>query len=140
MFNKTIIHQTNLPSTLKVDIKRAPTDDCIRLLNEMQDKASKNIILSAIVPVNEFKVRLTLINYVTYVLCSVNFEINGSAYSYDLKIDESEIYNIMTSRNFQYPESIQDFIVSSIANAITDKIVKDNKINYTIGQLLTNKP
>lgn len=140
MFNKTIIHQTTLPSTLKVDINRAPTDDSVKLLNEMQDKASKNLILSAIIPVNELKVRLTMIRYITYVLCSVNFEINGNSYSFEKKFEDDEIINLRTGSDFRYAETIHAFIVTSIANGITEQIIKDNKINYTISQLLTNKP
>ena len=49
MFNKTIIqkgHTEYVPYEKTVTINRAPTDKSVELLNEMQDKAIKNLIKS----------------------------------------------------------------------------------------------
>ena len=43
-FITNIDNRTVFPSTLEITEKRAPTDDSVRLLNEMQDKAVSNII------------------------------------------------------------------------------------------------
>jgi len=46
MFNKTYITENKYGGPSKIDVteKRAPTDDSVRLLNEMQEKAFNNIV------------------------------------------------------------------------------------------------
>lgn len=46
MFNKTIIHQhaTSYPSHVSITEKRAPTDESVKLLKEMEEKAEEKLL------------------------------------------------------------------------------------------------
>ena len=46
MFNRTYIHHTDArgPSHISVEEKRAPTDESVRLLREMEDKAREQVV------------------------------------------------------------------------------------------------
>lgn len=44
MFDRTYIHRSEGPSHVTVEEKRAPTDDSVRLLREMEGKAREQVV------------------------------------------------------------------------------------------------
>lgn len=87
MFNKTIIqkgHTEYVPYEKTIHEHRAPTDESVRLLNEMQDKAMDNIMQKIILNDNMFKGVVYVVNspmadgfqiYIRFTLNGVSREI-----------------------------------------------------------------
>ena len=95
LFSTTHIHQSrteHVPYCKEVNIteKKAPTDESVRLLNEMQDKAQRNII--ATIKIEENFLKAVAIYYrdemvmdrITY---HIRFKLNGKEYTIEDYID-----------------------------------------------------
>jgi hypothetical protein len=119
MFNKTVIHQQNdrlVPYEKTVTEHKAPTDDSIRLLNEFQEEARKNLIRQ--IPLK-------------------NNIIKGDISVFDCKIDNVKLISIRFAVNGE-EIIIEDKITDDInmnPDAAAEKII--NMISKTIAQKLT---
>lgn len=92
---RTEIHYDNrtiFPNTVEITEKRAPTDDSVRLLNEMQDKAVSNIICKiSNERDNAFKWEAYFLNIVAFDfmqagLLVLNLVVNGKKYEKKIKV------------------------------------------------------
>lgn len=92
---RTEIHYDNrtiFPNTVEITEKRAPTDDSVRLLNEMQDKAVSNIICKiSNERDNAFKWEAYFLNTVAFDfmqagLLVLNLVVNGKKYEKKIKV------------------------------------------------------
>lgn len=92
---RTEIHYDNrtiFPNTVEITEKRAPTDDSVRLLNEMQDKAVSNIICKISNDRdNVFKWEAYFLNIVSFDfaqagLLVLNLVVNGKKYEKKIKV------------------------------------------------------
>jgi hypothetical protein len=76
---------------------RAPTDDSIRILNEMQDKAVKNIVDNILIDDNDLKG--SVIIYRDPLMMGfkifVRFRLNGKPYKFEERINtyDSNLFN-----------------------------------------------
>ena len=83
----------NFPDTIKIKEQKAPTDESIRLMEEMHDKALKNIIVKV-------KVEDNLVNGECWVIdqpWNINdiklvfkFQINGHEFNLEKEVDRNE--------------------------------------------------
>ena len=92
---RTEIHYDNrtiFPNTVEITEKREPTDDSVRLLNEMQDKAVSNIICKiSNERDNAFKWEAYFLNTVAFDfmqagLLVLNLVVNGKKYEKKIKV------------------------------------------------------
>lgn len=92
---RTEIHYDNrtiFPNTIEITEKRASTDDSVRLLNEMQDKAVSNIICKiSNERDNAFKWEAYFLNIVAFDfapagLLVLNLMVNGKMYEKKIKV------------------------------------------------------
>lgn len=87
-----IDNRTVFPSSIEITEKRAPTDDSVRLLNEMQDKAVFNIICKiSNERDNAFKWEAYFLNIVSFDLPQagllvLNLMVNGKKYEKKIKV------------------------------------------------------
>lgn len=87
-----IDNRTVFPSSIEITEKRAPTDDSVRLLNEMQDKAVSNIICKiSNERDNAFKWEAYFLNTVAFDftqagLLVLNLVVNGKKYEKKIKV------------------------------------------------------
>lgn len=87
-----IDNRTVFPSSIEITEKRAPTDDSVRLLNEMQDKAVSNIICKiSNERDNAFKWEAYFLNTVAFDftqagLLVLNLVVNGKRYEKKIKV------------------------------------------------------
>lgn len=86
------------PDTIKVEENKAPTDESIRLLNEMQQKAIDNLIAKVDVIDNIVQGTIYAINKMATamafntILIICKFKINSHEFVIEKSIDESEFY------------------------------------------------
>lgn len=92
---KTEIHYDNrtiFPNTIEITEKRAPTDDSVKLLNEMQDKAVSNIICKiSNERDNAFKweayfLNITSFDFTQAGLLVLSLVVNGKKYEKKIKV------------------------------------------------------
>jgi hypothetical protein len=98
LFSTTHIHQSrteHVPYCKEVNIteKKAPTDESVRLLNNMQDKAQRNII--ATIKIEENFLKAVAIYYRDEMISDrmtyhIRFELNGKEYMIEDYIDKFE--------------------------------------------------
>ena len=94
MFDKIetrVDRSTNYPSTINVYEHRAPTDESIRLLNEMEEKALDNVVLKIIeVRKNKFSysaifTRIDSMEFQSKGFLYLKVECNGKEYKRKVK-------------------------------------------------------
>ena len=113
-----IVFNTNNP-TSPVE-HRAPTDDSIRLAEEMKDKAIQNILCAGVVE-NFLETR-----YVVYQEPSsfsakifISFKLNGVLYEHNWITPQE------SSTDREYCKEISEYIKSFLTNHITNDLVKN---------------
>ena len=112
------------PSRVNVTENRAPTDDSVRLLSEMEEAARKKITESTTVHNTEFTCKLH--KYHDALNCSDNYAViytlNGRQSRIDLMV---EIYKMMTPE--QVACMIRDQVAVDIANRMLSTAFMDEK-------------
>lgn len=90
MFDKTIIEQRT--SNTYITEKRAPTDESVRLLREMESKAKDEVIKAVKLPSNEFTGVVHLMR--DAMSCNTNvavlFKLNGKEHKVFISFDDFE--------------------------------------------------
>jgi len=126
MFDKYVIndtegrnHRHTHDHNVKITEQRAPTDDSVRLLKEMQEKSRADLIGSYIIEDNSFngvmdvyKNAMTLTNTVV-----VRFYLNNIEY-----ITESSVRQI----DFKTNDNPAKIFYSVVSEAITEKLLNEN--------------
>lgn len=128
MFNITNIKSGEsraVPYEKSVTELRAPTDDSVRLLNEFQREAFKNILEAKIIRDNNFEFSLLVYRKPSSfsIVTNIKFKLNEKEYSFDFE------------RNTAYTaeEVLKEFynkLAELIAEEITNGIQKQHIIQY----------
>lgn len=110
----------NFPDTLKVEEKKAPTDESIRLLNEFQEKALDNLIAKVEVKDNlvtgtvmafEMARTTAAIQYEIMIICK--FKINGNEFVVEHGISRSELWKDNADRSIMHlNETLKNYVNS----------------------------
>lgn len=146
MFDTVHQHHTTRHTTQRVTEKvnvteyRAPTDESVKLLNEMQAKAYDNIIYHVIVKNNTYEA-MVMVSYNDYMenkyKFSVKFKFNGTDYQIDGDIDKFDIsYAEMDGIRFGHQKISQTFF-NKLSSLITIELMKENECQ--IVNLLTSR-
>lgn len=122
MFDRTVIHSAPTHKTVNINEHRAPTDDSVRLLREMEQKANENILKSTKVDNNLFtavlhQMRDHLSDLDKY---AVIFSINGKKIQvfHDAKTWDKKEETLI---------AIRDTVAKEIANQILTGLFKGMK-------------
>lgn len=86
MFNTTKVYNTtNHPKTIEVNEHRAPTDESIKILREMEEKVMNNIISMGKIEDNIFNTKWYIFhdNYSWEEKCRCVFTLNGKEYKFE---------------------------------------------------------
>ena len=93
MFDRTIVHQApdHIRAEITVTEKRAPTDDSVRLLREMEAKAKAEVIKAVAINDNLFNgVIHTVFDALSYrTTVRLVYSMNGKKHTTDYHIDDS---------------------------------------------------
>lgn len=93
MFNRTIVHQApdHIRAEITVTEKRAPTDDSVRLLREMEAKAKAEVIKAVAINDNLFNgVIHTMFDALSHrTTVRLVYSMNGKKLTTDYHIDDS---------------------------------------------------
>lgn len=93
MFDRTIVHQApdHIRAEITVTEKRAPTDDSVRLLREMEAKAKAEVIKAVAINDNLFNgVIHTMFDALSYrATVRLVYSMNGKKLTTDYHIDDS---------------------------------------------------
>lgn len=126
ILNTTHIHQTkteHIPYTKKVEINeyKAPTEESVKLLNEMQQKARKNIINTIVI--NDNLLNAVMVFYTEdiasgNVIYHIRFRLNGKDHLIESHITRSELGNDSTS--------IYGILFQRLSQAITKELIQEN--------------
>lgn len=132
--------------TVTITEKRAPTDDSIKLLNEMQEKAKQNILTQITVDNNILKAHGIIFagGYHSSSAVSASFKtkwilkfsLNGKEYRCEGELDEHEFQSKYAGNN---PEArwwfIHDLLMPQFSKVIADEIMKSvpNSLKPLIG-------
>lgn len=97
MFDRTIVHQApdHIRAEITVTEKRAPTDDSVRLLREMEAKAKEEVIKAVAINDNLFNgVIHTMFDALSYrTTVRLVYSMNGKKLTTDYHIDDSRSSN-----------------------------------------------
>jgi len=115
---------------VKIEEKKAPTDESVRLLNEMMEKAQKNIIGS-------IKIDDNLLNIIgacfstppplDKVLFQIRFKLNGKEYFIEEYIDKEEIRKVQLKATFDTEkQAVLEAVYKRICEIITLELIKQS--------------
>lgn len=111
------------PSKIDVTEKRAPTDESVRLLNEMQQKAFDNVVSCVQLNNNDLKDVTWWIYHDPYTFSEkarVRFMLNGRVFDKEMRLpcpyNEAE----------EIPKLIMNKVLEHIAIEVTTELFRDN--------------
>ncbi len=129
MFDSIHHHKIeHIHETKNIIIKNAPTDEHIKLYEELKEKAFKSIIHSIYVDDNFVKGSLVLFkDFYNYKTClSYKFSINGKEFT-DI-VDISDIY----TKKWNFEDSVREFY-NKVSNKLTLLLFEESdKSNWYI--------
>jgi hypothetical protein len=111
------------PSKIDVTEKRAPTDESVRLLNEMQQKAFDNVLSCVQLDNNELKDITWWIYYDPYIFSEkarVRFMLNGRLFDKEITLP------CKYTKSEEIPKLIMNKVLEYIAIEVTVKLFEDN--------------
>lgn len=114
-------YHANLPSTIKIEEKRAPTDDSIKLYEEIREKVQKELISR--IQVNDNSFNITFDFYQSFggnfeIVCK--YSINGSNY-------ETIIRNNIINLNIKYNGNKMEMFACFFEENVWSQIYNDIK-------------
>lgn len=113
MFDRTVINEGDTHTY--VTEKRAPTDESIRLLREMENKAKEEVIKSISLPSNEFSGVVHLIR--DHLSCQTNvvvlFKLNGKDHKVPISLDDFKD-DSLEKRMEKVLNDVSDYLSASI--------------------------
>lgn len=129
-FNNNRIHREYVPyeKDVKITEIKAPTDDAIRLLNEMQEKARKNIINSVSINENTIKA-VTIAYYYDHpwsfnIIIDFKFTLNGIEYKFSETIDHNAYRNgKLRTMSRQLAREIYELLIKRFSEAIAKELI-----------------
>lgn len=115
-----------VPYTKEVNVHehRAPTDDSVRLMNEMTDKATKNIVDRLIIDSNELKaVGISMVSsriiHAGGTQLLITFKLNGKKYYVEKELIRDELTDI--NKTFIH------LIFNKISEIIAEALIRENE-------------
>lgn len=157
MFNKEIHNHYDRISDVNVNVteKRAPTDESVKLLNEMERKAQENLIMklsdnrpnSLHVEIFISKTIASIDTIIPNGVMMLRVTINGKRY--DRKVPMSEDFMSWALRNhgshqfnqIDIDEAVKRYIFFQITFLITSAILEDRQTGeYFIDKIQSNGP
>lgn len=125
-----------------IDIHRAPTDESVALLNEMQDKAKANILTAFKIDSNDL--RATGIAYQDdvfneMIVCYAKFILNGQEYhittKYDKRQFEQKLHDVAVGGYYGFRKHMEEQMIAWIKEeyikVLSDMLCKQLK-NYIV--------
>lgn len=135
--NKTQEHTHTHNSNINADIyvKKAPTDDSVRLLNEMQEKAKSNIIATIEAKNNLVDVLGVYFRANNPIDMTVEFlakfKLNGKEFDIVAKIERSEIINEAKKEFGGYGHKhIIEIVYTKLSQEIAKVLLQHDSINW----------
>ena len=130
-----IDNRTIMPGIVEVTEKRAPTDESVKLLNEMQDKAASNIVCKISNNTdNSFKWEAYFMNVISCDfdqagILVLNISVNGKRYEKKIKV-KSGLMNRLGFGDFLYSEAnteVQRFLFLQISLVLGSILLEDSE-------------
>lgn len=132
------------PSQINITEKRAPTDESVKLLNEMESKALDNLVLkiSETRP-NKFTFEVFFARYANVDLISkgmmlIKFNCNGKDYSRKVNCTSNLMTLVMQSKNrnatlMELPFALQQYVIFEISLMVVQMLVDaDSKVFFDL--------
>lgn len=121
MFDTTIIRQgPSYPQNVNITEHRAPTDESVKLLNEMQEKAKRNLIDSIVIDNN-------VVNGVIYVMedlrYSKQFEV---VFKFNINGRDFVIEEIFKINPLDRKHDLINRFYKEFSKKITQKLIQDS--------------
>ena len=124
MFNTYKIDNSHYsPSKIDGTERRAPTDESVRLLNEMQQKAFDNVVSCVQLDNNELKDVTWWIYYDPYTFSEkarVRFMLNGHVFDKEITLP------CRYTKSEEIPKLIMNKVLEYIAIEVTTELFRDN--------------
>lgn len=113
---------------------RAPTDESVRLLIELEEKAFKNIIDKVHIQSNT--VNALVIAYTSDALFNgvrwfVRFTLNDVKYEFDTCVKESELVKIYLESRVDHRRAMINFLKERFCEQVTIQIMKDSEKTFS---------
>jgi len=120
--NRSDVTQVN--SKVQVEVNRAPTDESLRLLKELQDKALESVIQKVELK-NNFIEGCLFYTFADLegLICRMRFELNGKRYETDLKIGHYEVIHLKNPHTHYNQETLQ-FLAKKVSEIITSELLR----------------
>jgi hypothetical protein len=113
MFDRTVINQGE--TRTYITEKRAPTDESVRLLREMENKAKEEIIKSISLPSNEFSgvVHLMRDALSCQIKIAILFTLNGKSHRVDVLLNDFQDDSV-DKRMVKILDSVSNYLSATI--------------------------
>jgi hypothetical protein len=101
------------PSNVTVNEKRAPTDESVRLLNEMEQAARNKVVETTVVKDTHFecKIHKSVDMFSMQDVYSVIYSLNGRNQTTQVRVDNGEMLD-----PYQVAEHIRNMVAADISN------------------------
>ena len=116
MFDRYIVPTKTEYVTRTVHEHRAPTDESVRLLREMESKAQEQVDRSVRLETNNLKAVLHFMReplQLDYIYC-IQIDLNGERHKVEIRAD-----------SFRSKEERMDMIIEELSKAIASKVLRD---------------
>jgi len=138
LFNTTVHHHERNDYTKEV-VKtvhehKAPTDESVRLLNEFEDKARKNIIKELQIQENYLSAIVVLYqsdDIFNQCIYHIRFILNGKEYFFEVPIKRREFTNETSGfyDNDAFDSIVRKFLMKKFSDIIAVEIIKEHPTN-----------
>jgi len=109
---------SSVTASIKVDENKAPTDESVRLLNEMQDKAAHNLMNKIVIEDNDVKGKIFIFkeHFTDQFVAYIQFTMNRQPYEVRAEIP-SRMMSLRDAKN-HLREAMRDAILDQLINNI----------------------
>lgn len=116
---------------------KAPTDESIRLLNEMQEKAKENILKTVYIDENNLKA--VCVYYLTtpdsmMIECHIRFNLNGVDYTINHKLNRFQYTKIIYGEQYlgMGVKVLYDLLIKTFSDKIAETIVAGHNVTKNL--------
>ena len=129
-----------VPYEKSVTEHRAPTDDSIRIINEMEQKIKQNLLGKLVIKQNFLNAEALffITDFPTdTVECFIKFTLNEQEFKLKLILEEHEIDKIKWDDPYGAPNKVVEFVIVKISEAISAELIQ--KSIPALNKLIQNK-
>ena len=120
MLDKYIVSSgpSSVTAKINVDENKAPTDEQVRLLNEMQDQAAHNLMNKIVIEDNDIKGKIFIFkeHFSDQFVAYIQFTMNGQPYEVRAEV-ASRMMSLRDAKD-HLREAMRDAILDSLINNI----------------------